>query len=346
MIVPAAARPAILARMPRAAALVVLLACGPPPSASPAPAPDTPPPPAPAPAPAKLPAIAITIDDLVVGGRDLERPRLDVMTDQIIKHIVDGRAPTVAFVNSAKLHDGAEKAARVEILRRWTAAGIELGNHTHAHPSLQTTPLAEFEADVLRGEPEIRALNAEKGWPLRWFRHPYLRTGPTRAVRAEFEEFLADHHYTVAPVTVDNSDWLFNFVYTDAKTRGDADLMRRVGEAFLANMDEVLTFHEQATEALFHRKIDHVLLLHANELAAEYLDDVIALYRRRGYRFASLEEVLADEAYREPDEFAGDAGISWLHRWDLTRGRKQVDWSAEPPVPDWLQAEFEKAQRG
>lgn len=329
-----------------ACAALALVACGP------APPPSTPPAPAPAPAPAQptpavqLPAVSFTIDDLVVGGRDLPDDRLAAMTTQLVGHLSAGGVPALAFVNSAKLGEGAQRQTRLGLLRQWTAAGFELGNHTHSHPSLQDTPLPAYEADVLRGEPEIRALNAEHGWPLRYFRHPYLRTGPTLEIRDQFAAFLAEHRYTVAPVTIDTNDWLFNFVYTDARSRRDQATMDQVGALYLQYMADILTFYEQATDRLLGRPIRHVLLLHANELNAAYLDRVIALYRARGYSFIPLADALADDAYRLPDAYAGSAGVSWLYRWDFTRGQKQVDWSAEPKIPEAVQTAFDAAQRG
>lgn len=326
-------------------ACAVLLACSPAPTAAPTHAARPASAPLAPPAEVRLPAVAITIDDLVVGGRDLPDDRLAEMTTKLLGHLTAARAPALAFVNSAKLGEGTSREARIGLLRQWTDAGFELGNHTHSHPSLQDTPLAEYQADLLRGEPEIRELNAAKGWPLRYFRHPYLRTGPTLEVRAAFERFLTERGYTVAPVTVDNSDWLFNFVYTDARTRDDRVLMAKVGAEYLQHMADALTFHEQATERLMGRPIRHILLLHANELNAEHLDEVIALYRERGYSFITLRDALADEAYEQPDNFAGPAGVSWLYRWDFTRGKQQVDWDAEPGVSEFMQREFAAAQR-
>jgi peptidoglycan/xylan/chitin deacetylase (PgdA/CDA1 family) len=298
----------------------------------------------PPPAAADTPAVAITFDDLIVGGRDLEPARIEAMTRALLRHVSAGGVPTVGFVNAAKLGEGPQRAERLRILRMWTEAGVELGNHTFSHPSLTDTPLATYEADVIRGEPEIRGLNQTLGLGLRWFRHPYLHTGPSLAVRDQFERFLDEHGYTVAPVTLDNADWLFNFVYTDAKSRGDGETMRRVGEAYVASMAASVTFYEQATAAMFGRPIRHVLLLHANEINAEHFDEIVALYQRRGYRFISLAEALADPAYREPDHYAGRSGVSWLYRWDWTRGRKQVDWRAEPTPPEFVQKLFDASQ--
>ncbi len=319
------------------ALLALLAACGPTAPASP---PTTPP----AATPTIAREVAVTFDDLIVGGRDLGVERDRALTTAILGHVRAAEIPAVGFVNEAKLCDCEEREARLGILRQWTDAGLELGNHTYSHPSLTRTPLAEYEADVVRGEPETRKLLA--GRPLRWFRHPYLHTGPNPEVRAAFEAFLAGRGYTVAPVTLDNSDWLFNLVYSDARTRGDAALMRRVGAAFVRYVDDVVGFYEGAEQALFGRPIRHVLLLHANELNAEYFDDVVAVLRRRGYRFVTLEHALADPAYQETDGYTGPAGVSWMYRWDFTRGRKQVDWAREPAPPADIQALFDVAERG
>ena len=48
---------------------------------------------------------------------------------------------------------------------------------------------------------------------------------------------------------------------------------------------------------------------------------------RRGYTFVPLEQALADSAYASADTYTGPAGITWLHRWALTRA------SAAPSSP-------------
>ncbi|MEO8028330.1 MAG: hypothetical protein ABI823_17740, partial [Bryobacteraceae bacterium] len=57
--------------------------------------------------------------------------------------------------------------------------------------------------------------------------------------------------------------------------------------------------------------------------------------RKRGYAFISLDRALADDAYRTPDLYAGDAGISWLHRWSIEL-KRPMDLRNEPDPPAWL----------
>src|SRR5215470_4471235 len=110
---------------------------------------------------------------------------------------------------------------RTDLLRMWLDAGAELGNHTYSHPSLQRTELAAYEEDVIRGEKTISLLMKERGLRLRYFRYPFLQTGPDLATRNAFESFLRSRGYTNAPVTIDNSDWEFNTVYVDALNHRD-----------------------------------------------------------------------------------------------------------------------------
>ena len=76
-----------------------------------------------------------------------------------------------------------------------------------------------------------------------------------------------------------------------------------------------------------------VLLLHANELNADYFDELAHMIQQRGYAFVSLEDALQDPAYRHEDAYTGPRGLSWLHRWALAKGLTPQE---EPREPDWL----------
>jgi len=51
----------------------------------------------------------------------------------------------------------------------------------------------------------------------------------------------------------------------------------------------------------------------------------------------SLSEALKDEAYGSKDEYVGPAGITWLHRWALTKGNGGSTFAGEPAVPAWIE---------
>ena len=56
-------------------------------------------------------------------------------------------------------------------------------------------------------------------------------------------------------------------------------------------------------------------------------------------RHRLVPEALRDSAYRSPDAFTGRGGISWLHRWALTAGRRPDFFAGEPATPDWVLTE-------
>ncbi|MEO6334315.1 MAG: polysaccharide deacetylase, partial [Pyrinomonadaceae bacterium] len=170
---------------------------------------------------------------------------------------------------------------------------------------------------------------------LRYFRHPFLQTGRTLEVKAQFDKFLKDHGYTIAPISFDNADYIFSRAYDNAFDKNDMQLMKRVGQAYVPYMEMKLEYWERQSVKLFGREISQTLLIHANFINSDYLGELAAMFRKRGYKFVSLEEALKDEAYRLPDTYVGPAGISWLHRWARDKGREYIV-PDEPKVPEFV----------
>ena len=168
--------------------------------------------------------IAITVDDLPVITTTTDPAVWAEVTRGLLATFERHDIPAIGFVNETKLAGagGAPDASRVALLERWLDAGLELGNHGFAHLDLHRVPIAEYEADVLRGEAVLRPLLARRGGAPRFFRHPFLHTGLDLETRDRFTGFLAAHGYLVAPVTVDNSDWIFARAYDNALDRSAA----------------------------------------------------------------------------------------------------------------------------
>ena len=269
------------------------------------------------PTPGRL--VAVTIDDLPVTGPVTRA--WGSITTQLLDALARYEVPAVGFVNENKLHpNGRLDSARVRLLAAWLAAGHELGNHTYSHRSAHATPLPQYLDEIERGDIVTRALTQRAGRPLRYFRHPQLHAGRTLAYRRAVEQFLAQRGYTIAPVTVDNQEWVYAAAYVVARRRGDTTLAGKVVADYLRHLDHAFAYSESLARATLGREIPLVLLLHANELNADHLDVVLRAIRARGYRFAPLDAVLADSAYRSADEYVGPRGLSWLQRWALTRG--------------------------
>ena len=280
--------------------------------------------------------IAITIDDLPVVSTRRDLKNRQEITRKLLGHIKKAKIPAIGFVNENKLYVGERRdEAQIDLLRMWTDAGLELGNHTYSHRSLNTIPLAEYQSDLLKGESITRELLAKKKCELRFFRHPYLQTGRSMDVKAQFDAFLKQHGYTIAPVSIDNADYIFSAAYDKAFDKGDLESMKKVGEAYMPYMEAKVEYWERQSMRLLGREISQTLLMHANFINSDYLDDLAAMLKRRGYHLVPLEEALKDEAYQLPDTYVGPAGISWLHRWAREKGREFIV-SDEPKVPEFV----------
>lgn len=293
--------------------------------------------------------MAVSIDDLpapFAGVPDNSPAALRRLTERLLASLARHAVPAIGFVNEGKLFLPGEPASaaaeRADLLRLWLDSGLELGNHTYSHRSLNTLPLEEFQADVLRGEVLTRPLLRERGRELRYFRHPFLQVGLELGKRRAFEEFLRGRGYSVAPVSIDNDDYVFAAVYAAALKRGDGETARRVAEAYPIYMESVFAFVEQVSRGLFGREIAQVLLIHANALNADHFDALARIARRRGYAFVPLARALADPAYATPDEYVGAWGISWLHHFEITAGRKR---SPSPDPPAWVQEAYDRLTR-
>jgi peptidoglycan/xylan/chitin deacetylase (PgdA/CDA1 family) len=286
--------------------------------------------------------VAVTFDDLPASQSGIPIDRLQTMTERLLAGLGRHGITAVGLVNEEKLYQRrGETDARMELLAQWLDAGHELGNHTYSHPSLYDTPLETFKDDVIRGETVTSHLLAERDQELRWFRHPFLRTGGTLTVRRDFESWLAARGYTIAPVTLENWDWMFAAIYNQARARNDSTTMAAVTDDYLEFSERHFAFLERAAVEVVGRQIKHVLLLHASELNADCLDRLLAMMENRGHRFISLGAALEDEAYGRPDDYVGRAGVHWLWRWDRA---KKVDWHQEPVPPDRIQRMYEAGE--
>jgi peptidoglycan/xylan/chitin deacetylase (PgdA/CDA1 family) len=279
--------------------------------------------------------MAITIDDLPTVSRYYTTPagRLH-LTQRLLSHCTTFRVPAIGFVIGSFLRTNAQPDSnQLNLLSLWLDAGLELGNHTDAHKDYNLVSFDELKADVIGGEQLAKNLAQKRGKPFRYFRHPYLRKGEPHAKKDSLEAFLRQHGYQEAPVTIDNSDWLFSQAYDNALLLGDTTLATEVGRRYVAYMGDYVRYYEAQSDSLFNRQIPQTLLIHANTINADYLDKLLAQIKLQGYSFVHLSDALADPAYRSPDRYYGKGGISWLHRWALTKSKKGTFFKGEPEVP-------------
>lgn len=282
-------------------------------------------------APAPLRAVAITIDDLPRGGDKGPRDfaALTAMTARLLQPFREQRIPVTGFVNAGRYPD--DDTGLRKLLEQWLDAGAQLGNHSYSHFDLNDVPLAQYTADITRGEEPLRSVLAAHGQKLVYFRHPYLHVGATSETKQGLAQFLKAHGYITAPVTIDDADYAWAASYLRAEDRD------RAARGYVPYMESVVAFFEQRAVEVFGREFPQILLIHANQLNADQMPQLLEMFRRRGYRFVSLEEALRDPVYGSAENYVGRGGFSWIHRWSRVRGLPN---KAEPDAPDWVMQGF------
>ncbi len=212
---------------------------------------------------------------------------------------------------------------------------MTLGNHSFSHADFNKVSLSQYEDDAIRGEVVTRQLMQERGFNKIYFRYPYNHTGTTKEARDSFQTFLKSRGYEIAPFTVEHEDYIFADAYRKAKQRKDEALAQRIREAYLNHLDTMFDYFERRSRQLLGYEVKQIFLIHDNELNADSMDAMAERLKRRGYSFITLNEALQDKAYQIKDDYVGDYGISWLHRWAVNLGKK-LDYRDEPDAPKFV----------
>ncbi len=244
--------------------------------------------------------------------------------------------PATGFVIASKL-EGPDGPANTAVVKLWRNAGVTLGNHGYAHVSLLETPVDDYVADIGQADHVLRTRLGLRRAP-RWFRPPYLQTGDTAKSRHAFEAWLRRHGHQLAPVTMENADWMFALPYDDALARHDKASSARIKASYLDYTAHVVPWYREAGRQLFGRRPDVVLLLHATRLNADTIDDLAAILVRNGLHGVTLAEAIADPAYRTKDTYVGSDGDEWISRWSKALC-KDLDWDGFPEPPADIAAE-------
>jgi peptidoglycan/xylan/chitin deacetylase (PgdA/CDA1 family) len=283
-------------------------------------------------------SVCITCDDLpYVTKYSKDKNIGHYITDRLLESFNNYYVTAIGSVNAGRLFQNGElDTSKLSILNKWLEAGMTFANHTYSHKNYNNVYFGEFKYDILDGEIYIKDFLESKGRHLKYFRHPYLFRGDTKEKADLLQSFLDSLGYVVAPVTIDNSDYIFSWAYEKAKSNGNDTLAERIGNDYVNYMEEVLKYYDNFSLVFLGYNIRQILLMHANLLNADYFGDVLKMYVKNGYRFATLDETLTDSCYNLKDEFYKKSGISWLHRWAYTAGKRGDFFKGEPDVPEYI----------
>ena len=276
--------------------------------------------------------VALTFDDLPAMTLVQDQAYVEQLNRGILAGLKRHHIPATGFVNEGKL-DELDRARQIAILRQWLKAGMDLGNHSFSHETPATLGVKDYIADIAHGELVTRQLLAKRHRQPGWYRHPYLETGSPKAVKDEIDHWLTVHHYRIAPVTLNATDWMFAEPYDDAISHSDLPGAAKIKASYLDYTHKMIGWYRKAAHELFGRDIAYVMLLHVTRLNADSIDDLAGLFKQAGLHPVSLDKAMRDKAYRTPDPYVAADGVDWMERWSMQLN-KQLPWDdyVEPPA--------------
>ncbi len=264
--------------------------------------------------------VSLSFDDLpYVSYSVTDTIALKNLFNKLVHTLKEYQIPAIGFVNEVKLYENNMVIRyRIDLLNQWINNGFDLGNHTFSHQDYNSVPLSEFSKDILKGSIITAEILKKANRKLTYFRHPYLHVGNSKARADSLTHFLSDHNYNVAPVTIDNDDYLFATAYEKSMIDNDSILMHQIGHDYITYTGRKLTYYEKQTYKLFGRNINQILLLHPSFINSFYLDSLISLFYKNGYDFISIDAA-------------------------LERGEKGDFFKEEPEIPDYISKMSQKS---
>lgn len=235
--------------------------------------------------------VAITIDDLpFVGSANNKDSALKREHDRFLKildTLVENQVPATGFVIAGSIERG-----QWELLEAFHNAGFTIGNHTYTHANLNTTSADKYIENIDRADKRLDKLMSHP----RYFRYPYLAEGRGDK-KAKVQQYLAEHDYIIAPVTIDTKDFRFNGQLYRVPYRARPNYLPKLRKQYLSYIWKQTKRAEKRANG---KPVRHILLIHANLLNSHFMGDIIEMYRENGYRFISLEDALKQPAESIP----------------------------------------------
>ena len=257
------------------------------------------------------PEIAFTFDDPTTdNGANLDWQELN---QRLLATLASNHLKSILFVVGKRVDSNSGR----QLIAAWDHAGHLIGNHSYSHlyfnkgadadPDRSSdVTLAEFEADALKNERLIRSCHHFT----RLFRYPYFKEGDTVEKRDGMRAFLRKHGYRVGRATIDASDWAISArLAKRAEAQPHADLAG-YRDFFLQHIWERAQFYDSLAQRVLGRSVRHTVLLHHNPLNALFLDDLVVMFRKKGWQPVDAEYAYRDDVYdrqprslpaREPD---------------------------------------------
>lgn len=231
--------------------------------------------------------IALTYDDAPRSdGQVFTGAERSVALIEALRSVEAG--PVAFFVTTQgfeKQPDGRKRIARYD------DAGHLIANHSHTHQWAHKTDTDAYIADIDKAEARLEGFVNRRPW----YRFPFLDEGRDRARVSEIARALKERDLANGYVTIDTYDWHVERHLQSALEEERAVDYDKLGRFYVKMMLYAAEYYDSLAVQMLGESPVHVLLLHENDLAALYADDLVIALRDSGWEIVS-----PDLAYDNP----------------------------------------------
>lgn len=216
-----------------------------------------------------------------------------------------------------------------QLLTAWDRAGHRIANHTYSHTNLNSpdADVKAYQDDILRAEALL------KDFPrfAKYLRFPFLKEGDTVAKRDAMRAFLAEHNYRNGHVTIDASDWYIDQRLTERLQSNPSANLKPYRDYYLEHMWSRAQYYNTLAQRVLGYQPRHTVLMHFNLLNALFLDDLIAMFKSKGWQPIDAEEAFTDPVFASKPNVI-PAGESLI--WSLAKEKGTLAKSLRYPAED------------
>jgi peptidoglycan/xylan/chitin deacetylase (PgdA/CDA1 family) len=269
------------------------------------------------------PEVAITMDDF--NWQNAVYQTASDRNQSILTTLDRHSIKAALFVIGRNVEDDEGK----RLLKQWNDAGHLIGNHTYSHQSLNAPSMKveTYTDDIARAETALKGFSRFQ----KYFRFPMLKEGDTEAKRDGVRAFLTKNGYRTGHVTIDTSDWVITSRLSDRVTKDPSADVKPYRDFYLAHMWDRAQYYDELSRRVLGRPVKHTLLIHYNLLNGLFLNDLIEMFKSKGWRLTDAEDAFKDPVFSEKPNVL-PAGESII--WALAKANGKIAQTLKYPAED------------
>ena len=256
--------------------------------------------------------IALTMNRMVLSTADPDRDQDDWCytennRDSFQKLLnalkTNNMPPTVDFLAGESLEQ--------QLQEEWLKSGNLIGNLTYKGRSPKKGTAQEFIDTLSKNEEELAPLWKKFPRRQKYFRYPSLKLGVDTERPRAIREFLKQNGFVEVPATIDSRDDDFSQRYCAALARGDKVCANFIVATFKSLLLDKTQKARIAARKIAGRDVKQILLINANQLTCDLLEELLGWYKAMGVKFISADEALGDPFYAVDDVTTTANQIKW-----------------------------------